>query len=178
MNLFRNTNFKRGFSMLEILIVISIINILASVSLFVLQDLQKDSRDRQRKSDLHQIHLALRLYKDVNGAYPDFRGGAYIGDGGEMDRVLAQFFHNIPRDPLHGVQDGFAYYYDSEIKCYGSQDTYAMLLAVKTEKPDTANWSTECPMPPGGAGGAGSGRGSGAGYGNDKIDNGAYAYKL
>jgi prepilin-type N-terminal cleavage/methylation domain-containing protein len=170
---------SRGFSLFEILIVIAIIGILASIALMGLQALRISSRDMQRKSDLSQIQLALRALKDVNGEYPDFRGGTYIGEGYPIDAVLLPFFPAIPKDPLTGIDEGYRYYYDSEIKCYGSaNETYAMVFALKTERAETANWDTVCPMPPGGAEGTGKGQGIGVGYGNDKVDSSAYAVVL
>ena len=61
---------KRGFTLIEVVIVVAVIGILAAVVLASVGEARKKARDTQRKSDLQQIQLALRLYKDTNGTYP------------------------------------------------------------------------------------------------------------
>lgn len=59
-----------GFTLIEILIVISIIGILAAFALTSYQGAQKQSRDTQRKSDLSQYRIALEAYYNAHGNYP------------------------------------------------------------------------------------------------------------
>lgn len=55
---------KRGFTLLELLIVIGILSILTTVVAFVLNpaELLKQARDSQRLSDLNSLQTALGLY--------------------------------------------------------------------------------------------------------------------
>ncbi|HEQ78172.1 MAG TPA: prepilin-type N-terminal cleavage/methylation domain-containing protein, partial [Euryarchaeota archaeon] len=69
MNIFNNS--KKGFTLIELLVVISIIGLLSSVILASLNTARSKARDAQRISDLKQIQLALELYRDENGVYPD-----------------------------------------------------------------------------------------------------------
>lgn len=61
---------KKGFTLIEILIVVAIISILASVVLVGLGPTQRAGRDARRISDLRQIQTALELYFNKCGYYP------------------------------------------------------------------------------------------------------------
>jgi len=65
---FKNT--KRGFTLIEILVVIAIIGILSSVVLASLATSRAKARDARRIADLEEVKKALELYYDSNGAYP------------------------------------------------------------------------------------------------------------
>jgi len=60
----------RGFTLIEILIVIAIIAILASVILVGLGPTQREGRDSRRISDLAEVQNALELYYNHCGFYP------------------------------------------------------------------------------------------------------------
>ncbi len=66
-----NINTKKGFTLIELLVVIAIIGILSSVVLASLNTARKKSRDAKRVADIKNTQLALELYFDTNGAYPD-----------------------------------------------------------------------------------------------------------
>lgn len=68
-------NERQGFTLIEILIVVAIIAILASVVLVGLGPTQQSGRDARRLSDLHEVQNALELYYNKCGYYP----GTYIG---------------------------------------------------------------------------------------------------
>lgn len=61
---------KRGFSLIELLVVISIIAILSSIGLVVYGQAQKIARDSRRKQDLKNIQFALEVFFQKNGRYP------------------------------------------------------------------------------------------------------------
>lgn len=69
---------EKGFTLIEILIVVAIIAILASVVLVGLGPTQRAGRDARRLSDLHQVQNGLELYFNRCGFYP---GGAQASAG-------------------------------------------------------------------------------------------------
>ena len=89
---------RKGFTLIEILIVVAIIGILASVVVVGLGPAQKRGRDSRRVSDLRSVQNALELYYGKNGQYPTVG----VGSWGEFATVLtgAQIGTNqIPKDP-------------------------------------------------------------------------------
>lgn len=61
---------KKGFTLIELVVVMAIIGILATTGVFAYQPVLKNSRDAKRKSDIKEIQFALENYKQVNGTYP------------------------------------------------------------------------------------------------------------
>ena len=78
-------NFKKhkltdkAFTLVELLVVISIIGVLSSVVFASLGNTKIKARDAERKSDLKQIATALELYYADHGTY---RISGYGGSGG------------------------------------------------------------------------------------------------
>lgn len=73
---------KRGFTLIEILIVVAIIAILSSVVLIGLGPTQRAGRDARRIADLRQVQNALELYYNRCGYYPGPIPAATIGSCG------------------------------------------------------------------------------------------------
>ncbi len=61
----------KGFTLIELLVVVAIISLLSSVVLSSLNSARMKARDAKRLSDLHQMRIALNLYYNANGFYPD-----------------------------------------------------------------------------------------------------------
>lgn len=70
---------KKGFTLVELLVVIVILGILTTIGLFAFQSSQKKSRDSRRKSDLQEITKALELYNNDHGSYPGASSGKIAG---------------------------------------------------------------------------------------------------
>jgi len=70
---------KRGFTLIEILIVIAILGILAVSLLGNYISSAKKGRDAQRKSDLGQLQKALEMYYSDMGSYPIGTSGQIMG---------------------------------------------------------------------------------------------------
>ena len=94
---------KFGFTLIEILEVISIIGILATLVAVNLNAARSRARDAQRKSDIKNISTALRLYYNDAGKYPDplispFPFGSIWKVGTTVYMEL------VPQDPLYDSQ--------------------------------------------------------------------------
>lgn len=67
---------ERGFTLIELLVVIAIIGMLSSVVLASLNSARAKARDARRISDMKQVQLALELFYDQVGKYPQSPGHA------------------------------------------------------------------------------------------------------
>lgn len=88
---------QRGFSLIELLVIISIISLLSTIVISSLEISRQKARDAVRKSDLHQIHNALELYYVTIGDYPD-----NLGDLGALPGI-----DFVQQDPLTGNNYGY-----------------------------------------------------------------------
>lgn len=62
--------YKKGFTFIELLVVISIISLLASIILASLNAVRIKARDSKRIQEIIQLRTAMELYYDTNGTYP------------------------------------------------------------------------------------------------------------
>lgn len=81
LRLMNKTKKNKGFSLIELLVVISIIGVLSAVLVANFMGMRERARDAQKIQDLGAIKNALRMYYNDNQSYPvDFRtvAPAYI----------------------------------------------------------------------------------------------------
>lgn len=64
-------NNKKGFTLVELLIVIAIIGILAAIAIPVFVQYKARAYDADTKSHLHSVFLACKSYWGDNGTVPD-----------------------------------------------------------------------------------------------------------
>jgi general secretion pathway protein G len=101
---------KLGLTLVEILIVISIISIIAGVLMPNLNDVRKSSRDKKRKADLKAISEALELYK-LNQDLPTYPsteemealtpGEEWIVEGETEEDEDITYMSQFPKDPRY-----------------------------------------------------------------------------
>ena len=151
----------RGFTLVEMLIVISIIGLLAGVVITSVSDARQNSRDKARVTGLAQIQLGLKLYQTQNGYYPresdGFSGGGTVGRicescVGPINDAIRQYVGSLPIDPLD--TDDFYYYYDGSQSCGGNVNQ-VVISAVAMETTAYKNTSDTICSSWGGEGGIG-----------------------
>jgi prepilin-type N-terminal cleavage/methylation domain-containing protein len=90
---FLHTKNRAGFSLIELLVVISIIGVLSTIVFASLGGARKRARDSRRIADISQLKLALELYYQANQAYPTVLS-ALVAPG---------YIPAIPKDPKSGL---------------------------------------------------------------------------
>ncbi len=113
---------NKGFTLIELMVVIVIICILAGLTLSGSFGARKVARDGRRKADLEQIRSALEMYRSDCKEYP-----ASITFGGSLQGTIALGCNNtymsmIPNDPL----SDYKYYYA------GSANSYTLCSYLET----------------------------------------------
>lgn len=144
--------YHRGFTLAEVIIIIAIIGLLASVAYFSFDEAKKRARDAERISDLRNIQAALRLYVEEEGEYPDCPNGDVVGQVSgptscgsptvsQIDTLIQKFISPVPRDP-----GSAKYIYDSEILCEtdGYSEPHIVLFVTGLEQNGAGNWDTVC----------------------------------
>lgn len=89
---------RRGFTLLELLIVVTIIGILASIAIPKLNDVLDDGKKKATRADAVALHVAMtRLYwASGSSGYPQQGTGAgQIGDYPSLRNAL-QSYVNLP----------------------------------------------------------------------------------
>lgn len=103
----------RGFTLIEILVVATIIGLLAAAGAASYMSLNKNSRDARRKVDLENIRAAIEQYRSNNttNVYPTAATapGMSFGSGTIVDGSNT-YMNKIPNDPKSPT---YTYYYAS-----------------------------------------------------------------
>jgi len=133
---------KKGFTLVELLVVIAIIALLSTLSVVALNSARAKARDARRLSDIKQIRTALEMYFDSNMAYPDPTASTTLGTG-TMACLTSTgwtttagctgtiFMQKVPTDPIPGT---YSYIYNVG----GSGATYTIAYNLENGGPKTA----------------------------------------
>jgi len=167
-NLKKNVQLS-GFTLIEILLTVSILAILMATIIGNFGPARESARDSQRQTDLRTVEAALALYKNKYGVYPagcnlPTTGNTVIWSGelgtdhscddgtSNYIRDLApEFIPKLPTDPrLNGPDSGYVYTTNSDRTVY----KFMALKTVETETIDlTSKWyrcddSYDAPLAP------------------------------
>lgn len=103
--------YRSAFTLVEVLITVSIIGLLASLTLVSFGGSQKSARDTQRKSDLKQYATALENFANRNSSlYPERNITVSAKDTLCGDLTIT----TCPEDPKNSVDASFEYRYQSD----------------------------------------------------------------
>lgn len=123
-------NFKKGFTIVEILVVVAIIGILASIVMVSLNSSRAKARDANRAKSIENIKGALELYFANNGQYPSVGtddAGYLISTLGPT--LVPNFLPALPQDPYYpnisSVAGDFQY-------VRGSAGSYGLWVYLET----------------------------------------------
>ena len=151
---------SRGFTLVEMLVVVSIIALLAGVLLANLDSAEQKVQDAKRIADVKQLEIALRLYYDHNySTYPlattvgtEYQAGWEVSFYQNFMEYLDQYIPTrIPKDPINSGPstdvfaprpDGtfyYAYYKYPSGTAYGCawSGPFAVLAFRSLERPTT-----------------------------------------
>ena len=106
--------FVSGFTLIELIVVISIIGILATIGTATYTTAQQKARDTRRKQDLGALKSALVLYYQDHKEYPPVCTPSpctsieYLSSGTSDDWInglLTYMAGNMPKDPIQTSGD-------------------------------------------------------------------------
>ena len=101
-------NQKKGFTLIELIVVISIIGILSGVIVTGIINNKAKARDARRIAELHSIKDALELHFEEQGVFPD-----------DLSEIESSFGGTLPVDPKTG--DSYLY-----LKINGTPKQYCL----------------------------------------------------
>ncbi len=85
---------NKSFTIIELLVVITIIGILSSILVISITEAINSANDAKKEATINQIAKALTLYHVDNNSYPAM--SCRIGDSGCLDFLVPQYISTLP----------------------------------------------------------------------------------
>lgn len=119
---------REGFTIIELLVVLSVIALFSSVVFALVSNTRANSRDAKREQDLKSLQDALAIYATNSGTYPvTGASGIYLTGNDSVSSALiaSGVIPAIPLDPLN--TNTFRYQYAS-----ADGFTYVLIYSLET----------------------------------------------
>ena len=112
------TNNKKGFTLTEIMVTVSIVSTVSSLGMSQYNDALASARDAQRLANIKQVQTALNLFYLDHEAYPACVATTAPTEGcyTSLKNTLEQgtYMSEVPVDPLNQGLYVFKYYSDGK----------------------------------------------------------------
>lgn len=133
---------KKGFTLVELLVVVSIIGVLATLVLVSFGPIQKQARDTQRRSDVKEYRNALESFANKeDGLYPSRPDAAGVTASTSLCADLG--LTTCSEDPKNSSDATYVYKYQSDgILSDGLATATKFVLWAKLE--NSANYWVNC----------------------------------
>lgn len=134
---------RRGFTLVELLVTVSIIAILASIAIGAYNSFQKNGRDAKRQADLKVIQSALEQYKADQNYYPTT--GSVVPGSSLTRSIGGSYLNKIPQAPSGSIE--YSYFaLPGQPTCDNSTGKLctSYYLCAKVENSNNANTLTNC----------------------------------
>lgn len=129
---------RSGFSLVELLITVSIIAILIAIGVASYATINRQSRDTKRKSDIEQIRSALEMYRADVGSYPTAGAGSWVVTSSSTDptagltpALVSTYLAVVPLDP----KSAQSYMYMATNASGGYYYGYCLSALLESENP-------------------------------------------
>jgi prepilin-type N-terminal cleavage/methylation domain-containing protein len=121
-----------GFTLVELMIVLAIISILATIAIMYFGPQIFKGNDAERKADIDRIKIALEEYEKDNNCYPP--RDKMLSCGTDASIAIHPYLNNVPCDPVKHI----AYYYESSNSDDSLCGAWFRLYTVLENKSDTS----------------------------------------
>lgn len=162
---------SKGFTIVELLIVIVVIGILAAIVIVAYNGIQQKGRDAQRHNDIKAITTALEMYYLDEGRYPVGSGAnpsttinsswsttADSSWNNLRSKLVPKYISSLPSDPIstpgaNAQSTGYNYAYFADISGYYCSSTpgqmYILIYRLEgSPKTDTLKGTCSNAGPP------------------------------
>lgn len=113
----RVTNSRRGFTLVELMIVITVIAILATIAIVSFTRVQKQARDTKRKAEMKSLQTALQAYYTEKIGYPVANTPTAATTA--LTSLSPTYISNLPTAPGGTTGTNSDYMYISDGSLYG-----------------------------------------------------------